>query len=384
MSTYRYMATDVVTGRLLADTVPLHVSSFGVNLGGVGQPGTLSGYLDLGVLSSKQQATFLAALEPRKTMLWALQDNQPVWGGPLWDWPVTSVQSMQLPVQAKEVGSLFAKRQIRTNLTYAGVDILDVVRNLLSYAVTKANGAIGNLVMDVSATRTLAGTTVSIVFAASNLPKVAAAVDQFCAQYNVEYAFIPGWNATSTAPTLTLQLGSPYLKRPYSATNLQFTYPSQFVLDYGYPRAGSGSVNSLLATASSSGAIPWQSGTTHGQNAADFTAGYPLLEDSVSYTAAAVTAQAQIDSYADGQVARMTGCTTVPTVTVGGGGTPTVGGVQLGDEAYLVATSPYHPADPTTGAPGLQQLVRIIGWSVQPADVAQSEQTTFALGGVTT
>lgn len=384
MSTYRYMTTDVVTGRLLADTVPLHVSSFSRNLGGVGQPGTLSGYLDLGVLGAAQQATFLAALEPRRAMLWALQDNLPVWGGMLWDWPVTSVKDMKLPVQAKELGSLFAKRQVRTNLSYSSTDLFDVVRNLLSYALTKGNGAVGNFVMDTSATRSLSGTTISITFAAQNLPKVGPAVDQFCAQYAVEYAFAPGWNSSSTAPTITLQLGSPYLKRPYSATNLQFVYPSQYVLDYGFPRIGSNSVNSLLATASLAGSIPWQSGTTHGLNSADFAAGYPLLEDSISYTAAAVTTQAQIDSYADGQVARMTGCTTVPSVTVGGGGFPAAGQVQLGDEAELVAISPLHPADPVTKAPSLQQLVRIIGWTVTPSDVGQAEQTVFALGGVTT
>lgn len=383
MSQYRYLTTDVITGRVLADTIPLHVSSFSRGLGGVGQPGTLSGYLDLGVLGAAKQATFLGALEPRRTMLWALQDNAPVWGGVLWDWPMTSIQQSQLPVSGKEIGSLFAKRQIRTDQIYTGVDVLDVVRNLLSYALAKGNGSVGNLVIDMSSSRALAGTTVSVVFAASNLPKVSAAVDQFCAQNNVEYAFTPGWNAGMTAPIVTLQLGSPYLKRPYSATNLQFVYPSQYVLDYGFPRAGSGSVNSLLATATSAGSIPWQSGAAHGLNSADLASGYPLLEDSVSYTAAAVTAQAQIDGYADGQVARMSGSTTVPSVTVGGGGIPTAGQVQLGDEAMLVATSPYHPADSTTGAPGLQQLVRIIGWTVTPAD-QQPEQTVFAFGGVTT
>lgn len=384
MSTYRYMATDVVTGRLLADTIPLHVSNFSRGLGGVGQPGSLSGYLDLGVLGASKQATFLGALEPRRTMLWALQDNAPVWGGVLWDWPMTSIQKNQLPVQGKELGSLFAKRQIRTDQIYTGVDILDVVRNLLGYALAKGNGAVGNLVIDVSPTRNLAGTTVNVVFAASNLPKVASAVDQFCVQNNVEYAFMPGWDAGMTTPVVTLQLGSPYLKRPYSATGLQFVYPSQYVLDYGFPRAGSGSVNSLLATANSSGSIPWQSGAAHGLNSADLASGYPLLEDSVSYTVAAVTAQAQIDGYADGQVARMSGCTTVPSVTVGGGGSPTAGQVRLGDEAELVATSPMHPKVAGSGAPGLQQLVRIIGWTVTPSDVGQAEQTVFALGGVTT
>src|SRR5690348_3942516 len=100
MSTYRYFATDLLTGTLRADTLPLHVSSFSRNLGGVGQPGTLSAYLDLGALGTKAQAAYLAALEPRKTLLWVLQDGFPIWAGIVWDWPHTSAVANQLPINA--------------------------------------------------------------------------------------------------------------------------------------------------------------------------------------------------------------------------------------------------------------------------------------------
>jgi len=56
----------------------------------------------------------------------------------------------------------------------------------------------------------------------------------------------------------------------------------------------------------------------------------------------------------------------------------------MGDEAMLVATSSYHPAAPNTGAPGLQQLVRIVRWSVTPFDVDQVEKTQLLLGGIIT
>lgn len=384
MGTYRYQATNVLTGHVLADTLPLHVGSFASALGGVGQPGRLTGYLDLGAASATAQAAYLAALEPRRSLLWVLQDEQPVWCGIVWDTPHTSAASNQLPIQATELSSLFNKRQVRADQVFAaGADLFAVIQGLLNYALGKTNGAVANLTVGTDASGTTVGGT-GITFAASNLAKVLDSINQFCAAHDVEYVLRPGWNAGHTTPAVTLQLGYPRLGRTWATTGLQLLYPSVYVTDYAFPRVGAASVNSLLATASQSGTTPWKSGTGHGQNAADFASGYPMLEDSIAFTAATVTSQAQIDAYADGKLALMQGCTTVPSVTIGGGGTPTVGQIALGDEAMLVATSPYHPADPTTGAPGLQQLVRIIGWTVTPPDDGQVESTNLLLGGVTT
>jgi len=380
MSTYRYFTTDLLTGALRADTLPLHVSSFSRGLGGVGQPGTLSAYLDLGALPAKVQAAYLAALEPRKTLLWVLQDGFPIWAGIVWDWPHTSAVSNQLPINAAEVGSLFSRRQVRANQTFTTTDLFAIFRGLLTYTLGKANGGVSALVLGSST----AGATASTTFAAANLPKILDCLNQLTAQYGFEYAFTPNWDSTGTVPQIQLQLGYPTLRRPVATTNLQLLYPSAYVTDYAFPRVGSASVNSLLATATSAGSIPWQSGSTHGQNSTDLASGYPLLEDSTAYTAAAITIQAQIDAVADGRIARLSGCTTIPSVTIAGGGYPTAGQIQLGDEANLVATSPLHPADPISGAPGLQQLVRIIGWTVKPPTDQQPESTVLALGGITT
>lgn len=379
MSTYRYFTTDLITGTLRADTIPLHVQSFSRNLGGVGQPGTLSGFLDLGVLTSSLQANYLSALEPRKTVLWVMQDNLPIWAGIIWGWPHTSAVSNQLPIAAKEISSLLAKREIRSNQNFTE-DRFAIVRDLISYAIGKTNGTIANLILGTA----MSGTTATAIFNASNLTKVLDAINSFCAQQNIEWALTPGWDSTATIPQITLQLGAPTLGRPVTDTNLLLQYPSVYITDYAFPRDGDASVNSLLATASASGQIPWQSGAAHGQNSADFAAGYPLLEDSLSWTTSAITTQAQIDAVADGKLPALSGCTTIPSVTIGGGGIPTAGQIQLGDHARLVATSPLHPADPDTGAPGLQATVRIIGWTIQPTTDQQSESTQLILGGITT
>jgi hypothetical protein len=381
MSIYKFFTTNLLTGQLLADTIPLHVTRFSRNLGGVGQPGQLSGYLDLGVIGGGSQSAYLGALEPRRTVLWVAQDGYPIWAGIVWDWPVTSAKANQLPVVASELGSLFAKRQIRDAQTFTGVDLFTIARALISYATGKTYGAVANLALGSN----LSGTTVSIpTIPATNLAKVLDVLNNLAAQYLFEYAFTPGLDGSGN-PNITLQLGQPRLGRPIGQTGLRLEYPGP-AIDYAFPRVGSASVNSLIATAANSGAAPWTSNpAAHGLNSAELAAGYPLLEESIAYTTSALTTQAQIDAVADGKLPLLTGTTTVPTVTIGGGGMPSAGQIGLGDEAYMVATSWLHPANPN-GSPGLQALVRIVGWILTPPSDqdSQAESTQYLLGGIAT
>lgn len=383
MSTYRYVTTNLLTGALQADTLPIHVSNFASNFGGVGQPGVLTGYLDLGTIGGGSQSAYLGALEPRKTMLWVLQDNYPIYAGVVWDWTHQSALANQLPLNVLEFQSLFTHREVRSNqVTASSADVFTVFRSLLSYTLAKPSGNVANLNLGTN----LAGvyTSAGFTFDGSNSQKIADALIQFAAQYNFEFFFAPGLDSSGNLE-ITLQLGYPYVTRPASATSLLFQYPGN-VLDYAYPRAGSSSVNDLRVTSTSSGSVPWVSnaaGGGHGQNAADLAAGYPLLESSMSYTTAPIVTQAQIDAVADAQVPKLSGTTTVPTVTVPGGLVPKAGQIQLGDGAYFAATSTLHPAN-SNGSPGLQQTVRVIGWQVTPTDVGQAESTDYYLGGIVT
>lgn len=379
MSAYRYFATDLITGALRATEIPLRVTSLSRNLGGVGQPGQLKGTLDLKVLTSSAASFLLSALEPRRTLLWALQDNYPIWAGPVWDWQHQSAASHQLPIIADELGSLFAHRQIRNDQTYTGVDELDVIRSLINYALGKSGGGVAQLVM----TTNESGVTVTESFPAANLNKVLDAVNQICTKYNLEYSFDPGLSSTS-APIITLRVGTAAtMGRPYSATQLQLIYPGRAV-DYMWPRLGSQGTNSMLAIASGSGGTAWASNfSTHGLDSADLAAGYPLMENSVSYTGSVINGQSQIDAYADYQQQLVQRSPTAGRVSIAGGQTPTVQQVQLGDHAMFVATSTYHPA-PATGGPGLVVDGRIIGWTVYPPSADQVERTDYFLGGVST
>lgn len=376
MSTYRYFATSLITGATVADVLPLRVTDFSHTMGGVGQPGQLHGTLDL--TAKGFQSSTLAALEPRKTLLWATQDYYPIWAGVLWDWDHRSAKSNELPIVADELGSLFAKRQIRSDQQWIGTDQYTTIRNLIDYARAKTNGAVAQLVH----TTNLVGLTVSDLFQAQNLGKVMNVVDQFCTQYAIEYSFDPGLNAAGQ-PIITLRIGNATtMGRPYAATGLQLRYPGNLT-DYAWPRTGSASTNSVIAVAQGSGQAAWTSNpATHGVDSADLAAGYPITEDSIAYTGSLITAQAQIDAYADTRVQMTTRAPTIPTATVAGGQTPTVQQILLGDHATMIATSAYHPAG-ANGAPGLIQDVRILGWTVHPPGQNQPETTDLVLGGVT-
>lgn len=376
MSTYRFFATDVITGALRADTIPLHVDSFSRYLGGVGQPGQLTGKIDLGALPS--QSNLLAALEPRKSLLWVMQDGYPVWAGVVWDWDHQSAASNELTIVAKEIGSLFQRREVRADQSWTA-DQFDVIRNLVNYATGKTNGGVAQL---VHSTNTSGAASVTATFPAANLGKISDLISQHAAQYQIEYAWDPGLSAANT-PVITLRIGlAATMGRPYSATNLQLLFPGNLT-DYAWPRSGSASANSVLATASGQGGQSWTSGSTHGLDSADLAAGYPLLEDSVSYTGSVITAQSQIDAFADSRQLQVAKSPTIPSATIAGGQMPTVQQIQLGDRAMLAATSSYHPA-PTTAplTPGLMQEVRVIGWTVKPSGPDQPETTTLLLGGV--
>jgi hypothetical protein len=383
MSVYRYFATDVVTGALRADWIPLRVTSFSRNLGGIGQPGQFRGTLDLTELTTRASSHLLSALEPRRTLLWAMQDGWPVWAGQLWDWQHQSAVSNQLPVIADELGALFGKRQIRNDQIYNGVDQFDIIRNLINYAtstsVKGAQAAVAQLVM----TTNESGVAVSETFPAANLSKVLDAVNQICTKYNLEYSFDPGFSSTM-APIITLRIGTAAtMGRPYTQTQLQMIHPGG-VSDYMWPRLGSQGSNSLLAIASGSGGAAWVSNfSTHGLDSADLAAGYPLLEDSVSYTGSVISAQSQIDAYADYRQQLVQRSPTAARISIAGGQTPTVQQVQLGDHVMFIATSTLHPA-PASGGPGLAVDGRIIGWTVYPPSDQQAERTDFFLGGVST
>lgn len=400
MATYRYLATDLISGAILADTIPLQVSSFGMQLNG---SGTLTGSLDLQQNYALNQP-FISALEARRAVLWVLADNYPAWAGVIWDWPDMSRAGGTLPISAQTVDSVFSHRLITDTLNYPAIDLFKVFVDLCQYGQSKMSsyistlspassrpaaylslvakaGRIARLVIP-STSLVSAGVPWTASYTYSDLTQVSSAWSDMCASGNLEYVFAPGLDSSGNL-AIFLQLGYLQLGRALGQAGYTLNYPGN-VIDYGFQRTGSQSMNYVWATAPPNGAaLQWQSVYPHGADLPDLAAGYPLLESTVSWTGSVVTSQGQVNSFADGQVARKSQGMTTPTVNIGGGGVPALKDIVLGDAVTLVATSPLHPPR-SDGTPGLQQQVRITGWTCTPPGPQQSEMIQLNTSGVVT
>lgn len=389
MSEYRFWTTDIVTGRITSDWVPLVVQSASAVLCGIGE---LRGYLLLQTQAAKNMP-FLKALKPRRTFLWVSQDGLPVWVGVLWDKPHTSAKSMQVPISAKTVGSLFARRLITGALSVANTDILDIARQIINYGLNPQlgqNTAIAGLQLSTN----LAGVLDTWTFGTSNT--IAAGVNTYYGSFSdyqatsdalssissadgFEWDFAPVTSDTGSG--ILLRLGYPHLGVATPQWTLQ--YPGGNAADYAYPQLGSNSANQLIGTSTANGAsATYISQAPHGIDQADLDAGVPLLQQQVSWPGQGVTSQAQINAYVDALLPAYKGNTTVPQVEMVPDRSPLLREVGLGDALNFAATSPYHPANPVDGSPGLQLTGRLTGWELVPPAENQAEKTTFTLGSL--
>jgi hypothetical protein len=397
VSTYTYAATDLLSGALLADDIPLNVQSFSMQLNG---SGSLSGQLTLSEIYAVN-SPFLAALECRRAVLWVLVDGYPMWAGVVWDWPDMSRTPGTLPISAQTLDSVWSHRLITDTLEYPQVDLFAAFLDLTSYGLSKqspyietgvspaatrnpaylaqvaASGGVARLVLPLGQT---AGVPWTASYTYSDLTQVSSAWSDMTASGNLEYAFVPGLDNQGNLAVF-VRLAYQQLGRAPGECGYGLSYPGN-VLDYGYQRTGSQSSNLVWATAPPNGsALQWQSAYPHGADLTDLAAGYPLMESTVSWEGSVVTAQAQVDSFADGQVALVTEAMTLPTINVGAGGSPSLRDIVLGDSVPFAATSTIHPPGPG-GAPGLQTQVRVTGWTAYPPGPQQSEYYQLTTSGV--
>jgi hypothetical protein len=393
MTTFAYAATDLITGQVLADSIPLNVQSFSAQLNG---GGTLTGTLNLDE-DYPVNLPYIEALECRRCVLWVLADNYPVWNGVVWDWPDMSRQGGTLPISAQTMDSVMGFRLISSTLEYPSVDIFTVFTDLVQYACTKKStyittlsptqgpasplvgqqAAIAGLVLPTGLT---AGIPWDASYMYSDLSQVSQALGDLVTGGSIEFWFQPGLDSSGNLCTY-LRLAVTPIGRDANESGYQLSYPGN-VSDYGYQRTGSQGANVVWATAPPNGsAEQWESIFPHGYDLADLEAGYPLQETTVSWSGSTVTLQSQIDSFADGQVQLTTEAMTMPVINVPDGVLPSILDVGLGDAIPFTATSALHPPGPG-GVPGLQQYVRVAGITCYPPGPSQSSYIQIATSGV--
>jgi hypothetical protein len=375
LSQYNYVSSNILTGEILASNLPVQAQNFGRT---ISMAGTFTGSLELGAqVPTTTLLAWLGAVEPFKSVLWCLQDGQPIWNGPVTGWPHQSITSGDLPLSASTMEAMFQYRQISNTLTFTNRDVFDIVRGLIAYAVGKPSGQIAGLILGDA----MSGIVDSVTFDGSQLQKVYDALTFMVTEYPIEYSIRPALTPGG-ALVMYLDLGCPAIGRSLADSGLQMTFPGYQVLDYGFPRvAQTGPANVVVASASTD-TTTLLSQSPAGVVTAELDAGYPLLEDSVSITGLSQISQAVVNATATSQAAleSVTAMAT-PIIKLGAQGYPKVSQMLLGDWTGFAATSPLHPAQVSGGGPGLMLEGRILSWSLYPpVDGQQTEATWYALG----
>lgn len=373
-SDYRYLSTNVLTGALLGDYLPFEPQSFSAVING---GGTITGSLDLIPSSPQQNAANIAAITPRKAMLWVLQDSVPIWAGILWDWNPTTILQQQVPVQGATLDFLLGRRVIDTDLVFMNADVFDMARGIVQYAFSKTpNGQVAGVTYSAAKS----GITDSLTFDGTQNQDCLTALGTLVSTYEIEFCFRPYMDQNGGL-RISLDLGYPALGQPYPASGLAYSFPG-CLLDYAFVATGSTGANRLIGSAQNSTASG--SGAAYTGSALDETDianGYPLTEAVLSPTGVTFTSDAQVSAYCAGYLPSTTATQLAPVLTLGNGQYPPLSVTQLGSYASVALTSALHPAGPG-GSPGFTGTGRIVSWSCYPPTRSQAEYATIQLGAM--
>lgn len=391
MNTYRYIATNPLTGVVLADNLPLVVHSASRAIGAAGR---LDGYLPLNTQSPAATAGYLAALIPGQSMVWILQNGYPIWCGIVLDSPHRSIKSHQYPITAYTPEHILSMRLIQTALTYTNVDVAAILRSLITYATTGNSIAINAGIAGLSLGSALLGITDTVTFGVSNTLTAAgntysgtyadeqAVLDAASTLANAdefEWTFAPQLNGS--ALQIGLQVGAPAIGQYNNPRPLVLMFPGA-VIDYARPIMRSQAANYLIGTSTANGTgTTYTSQAPNGVDTNDLRQGNILQQLAVSWPGVGVTSQAQINTYVNTLLSQYTAGTMVPSLVLGGGTEPDLTELGLGDAVAFAATSDLDPPGPN-GEPGLQVTARMTGWSLQPPAEQQPEELTVHLGAL--
>ena len=340
--------------------------------------GTFAGSLNLASGSVQQNRANIAAITPRKAMLFTLQDGVPVWAGILWDWVPTTVLQVQMHVQADTLDFLLCRRIIETDLVYTSADVFDMARGVVQYAFSKGPGY---QVAGVTYTTAMSGITGSLTFSGSQNQDCLSALGTLVSTYGIEFHFRP-YQDQAGGLHISFDLGYPALGQPYPASGLAYSFPGN-LLDYAFTATGSTGANRLIGsaqdtTASGSG----EAFTGSAEDATDIGNGYPVTEEAVSPTGVTFTSDQQVSDYCAGLLPSVTATQLAPMVVLGNGQYPPIAVTQLGSYCSAAFTSSLHPANPD-GSPGWTGTGRVVSWTVYPPSASnQAEYSQLQLGAM--
>lgn len=360
---------------MLANELPITAQSFGRQ---INTSGTATVSLNL-TGSAQQNAANIAAVLPRKSVLWILQDEAVIWGGPVWDWNHQSIASGVLPLGCSTFESILGRRIQNKTVTYTAEDVFAMFRDLMqTYCFAKLpNGQIAGLSYSVNNS----GVSDTLTFDGTQLQDFGSAADTLVSAYEIEYSFRP-YQDSSGNFKVNCDLAYPYLGTPFPASGLVYNFPGN-VTDYAFQATGSTSANSLFVTASNDNSTTGTSTTLNGfwDDFNDLDLGYPILQTVLSLTTASWTSNAQVQKFAGGYIPKITDTQLTPVLTISGDALPKIRQTPLGSGAQFNATSILHPAG-ADGSPGYSGAGRVTGWTCTPGGEGQTEQAQITMGNM--
>jgi len=322
MTEYRYLFADLLTNQVKAE-LPLAGVSFGQELN---TAGSFSGHILLTGIDSANY-NIDASTTPGRTALYVDRDGVIVWAGVLWTRSFSSTDG-RLSFQAREFESYFERRRIDFDYNLAGAsqDQLVVVRNIIT-TIQGGFGSSSNIGVQVGSETS--GINVTKTYNSFDLKPVTEAIYELSRSttgfdWNINVAYDGGYNIVKT-----LDLGYPRRGVAYSATNpyaLMLEFPGN-IIEYTYPEDGFGISNTVYGIGAGSGAgklISTQTSTSQ------LSAGWPTLQDSVSYTD--YTDAALLDNLTIAQLNAVSSPIIVMTVTLPSYITPVLGTYKTGDD----------------------------------------------------
>lgn len=358
---YRYFATDVFTGLLLADSLPLNVSSFGQRMNGIA--GEMSADLVLGTGAKLADDVAVAALTDRPVAVWADRSGTLVWGGICWDTDWNSGSPDRIALKIQTFDSFLDKTEVRDGGLAVSVDKFAIMRELLLRAQSLWGQTVGIKINTAESS----GVIDTLLYTAFKGGSYGQVMREYAAQDGgLEWCLDVSYDGLSR-PQVVMRNQYPRLGSAGSGPT--YEYPGSIV-DYSWPSVYSTSANDIRAVGSGS-----EPDTVYSNVQVDSAAlanGMIRSQRSTSYKDEdSVTI---LDAKAKADLRAMSGSAILPTITVRADTDPVFGSTRIGDDLRVRLTSQRHPAGPH-GEPGFEGYLRCVGWDVHPPNESNSTDT---------
>lgn len=352
---FTFYVYDLTTNTKQAE-LPLTNVTYSSKLNSIG---SFSGTLKMDDPRLNAGVNLVGVTNPGKTALYVDADGVLVWGGIIWTRKYQH-STRQMVLGASEFLSYWTRRHLISTTTFTGADTGGIARTVLS---TLTSAPFNN---DIGLTLAAAQTTGSTVTKTYNWYEYKQ-VDQIISDYSkmavggYDFAIDVAYDSSGN-PTRTFNVAAPRRGRVAGSTGLAFDSATGFI-DYTWPEDATQQADQAYLTGAGSGDSMLHSASARTDA---FAGGYPLLEG--VYAVKDVDTQNVLDQRAIAYVNAYAFPVQNPQIVYRTNVEPLPGSYITGDDARVIISDERFLANATTGAPGLDAYLRILGWKASIAD----------------